>query len=179
MVQIDIELASGSPGERAAEGQLRRLLDTYELDPLIFTTRVRIESGVIPHSHPVLTLNTRHLDDDERQLATFIHEQMHWFAGLIEEAFNAAMADLRRIYPDVPVGGGEGARSERSTYAHLIICLLECDGLARYVGPERAREVIAQIGHYRWIYRKVLSDEPAIRRIMTRHGLALPTGSTG
>lgn len=171
---IDIELASGTAREQAAETQLRRLLETHDLEPLIFTTRVRIEGGVIPHSHPVLTLNTRHLDDDERQLATFIHEQMHWYSLEIGEPFGAALADLRGAYPEVPVGGDQGARSVHSSYLHLIICQLEHDALMRYLGPERARQVIAQMDVYRWVYDKVLNDEPTIRSVMTRHGLALP-----
>ena len=173
-IPVDIELATGTAREKAAEAQLRRLLETFDLEPLLFTTRVRIQSRVIPHSHPVLTLNTRHLEDDERQLATFIHEQMHWYSVETGAAFGAAMTELRRLYPEVPVGGDQGARNEHSSYLHLIICLLEYDGLARYLGPERARQVIARTDVYRWIYDKVLNDEPTIRGVMDRHGLALP-----
>ena len=176
---VEIELATGSACERAAECQLRRLLDTHDLGPLLITTRIRIRSHVIPHSHPVLTLNTRHLDDDERQLAVFIHEQMHWYSGQHEEAFAAALLDLRRLNPDVPIGGDQGARSEDSTHLHLIICMLEYDGLARFLGRDRARAVIERADVYRWIYDRVLNDESAIRSIMSRHGLALPTASTG
>ena len=173
-MEIDIELASGSAREKAAETQLTRLLETYDLDALIFTTSVRIESRVIPHSHPVLTLNTRHLDDDERQLAVFIHEQMHWYSLQVGDGFGAALAELQMLYPSVPVGRDQGGRDEHSTYLHLIICMLEYDGLTRFLGKERARAVIERADVYRWIYDKVLNDESAIRSIMTSHGLALP-----
>ena len=145
-----------------------RLLNTHDLGPLLITTRFRIQCHVVPHSHPVLMLSTRHLDDDERQLAVFIHEQMHWYAGRDEAAFASAMADLRASYPEVPVGGGQGARSEKSTYAHLIICMLEYDGLAKFLGRDRARAVIERTDVYRWIYDKVLNDELTIRDIMRR-----------
>jgi hypothetical protein len=56
--------------ERARQ-QLRRLLSQYELDPWIFTQRVKIEAGVDPQSHPILTLNTDFLDNDELQLSVF------------------------------------------------------------------------------------------------------------
>ena len=97
---IEIELAGGSPRERQAEAQLRRLLAAHDLDAaglgaLIVTRRVRIESGAVPHSHPVLTLNTRHLGDDERQLATFLHEQLHWYLNAREAAVGKAIAELR------------------------------------------------------------------------------------
>lgn len=174
---VEIELATGSARELVAESQLRRLLDSYDLRPLLITTHIRIQSHVIPHSHPVLTLNTRHLDNDERQLAVFIHEQMHWYGVQAGDGFEAALADLRTLYPSVPVGHDQGGRTEHSTYLHLIICLLEYDGVARFLGKDRARAVIERTDVYRWIYDKVLNDEAAIREIMARHGLALPGGA--
>src|SRR5262245_53037606 len=76
---IDIRLQSGTPIEERGRDQLRRLLRAYDLHKWLFTRDVLIQSGVIPHSHPVLTLNTRYVDDDTAQLATFVHEQLHWF----------------------------------------------------------------------------------------------------
>lgn len=61
---LSVELASGTPLERQGRDQLQRLVRGYDIHPWMFTRRIRIESGVIPHSHPVLTLNTaipRHL----------------------------------------------------------------------------------------------------------------------
>ena len=66
--------------EKARE-QLRRLLTNYVLDPWIFTQRVKIETGVDPYSHPILTLNTDYLDNNEMQLSVFLHEQAHWFVS--------------------------------------------------------------------------------------------------
>ena len=60
---IDIRLQSGTPLEERGRDQLRRLLRIiYDLHKWLFTRDVLIQSGVIPHSHPVLTLNTRYLD---------------------------------------------------------------------------------------------------------------------
>ncbi|NJM35541.1 MAG: bifunctional phosphoribosylaminoimidazolecarboxamide formyltransferase/IMP cyclohydrolase [Rhodomicrobium sp.] len=53
---------------------------------------VRIQSRVIPHSHPVLTLNTQYVEDDTAQTATFLHEQFHWFLGERRSAVDAAIA---------------------------------------------------------------------------------------
>ena len=66
--------------EKARE-QLKRILSKYDLDPWIFTQRVQIVAGVDPHSHPILTLNTDFLDNDELQLSVFLHEQAHWFVS--------------------------------------------------------------------------------------------------
>jgi hypothetical protein len=38
-----------------------------------------IKERAIPHSHPVLTLNTRNLDSDDQLLSAFLHEQLHWY----------------------------------------------------------------------------------------------------
>ena len=170
---VEIELAVGSDREKAAERQLRQLLDAYDLDHLIETRRVRIEGGAVPHSHPVLTLNTRHLDDDDRQLATFVHEQLHWRLSATIDAADAAIADLRTLYPDVPVGGGQGGRDAYSTYLHLIIGILEIDALADLLGRSRARALIGRFDIYRWVYGEVLDNETQIREVVEAHGLAL------
>lgn len=171
---ISIELASGTALEKAGKAQLERILARYDLEGLIFTTRVRIESRVIPHSHPVLTLNTRHLDDDELQLATFLHEQVHWYCSGKEELVDAAIVDLKSLYPEVPVGFPESARDEYSVYLHLIVNLFELDALGRVLGPEKARAVIGRKDYYLWIYDKILREQEKIRPILQKHGLELP-----
>src|SRR5262245_22355526 len=124
---IDIRLQSGTPLEERGRDQLRRLLHTYDLHTWLFTRVVLIQSGVIPHSHPVLTLNTRYVDDDTAQLATFVHAQLHWFlTDHVERAkTGAALTELRALYPTVPTALPKGAMGERSTYLHLIVCHLE------------------------------------------------------
>jgi hypothetical protein len=76
MERMRFWLATGSPREALTEQQLRRLLREYAVWDWIFTYDIRIETRVIPHSHPTLTLNTRYLDDDDRLMATFVHEQL-------------------------------------------------------------------------------------------------------
>lgn len=39
-----------------------------------------MQQFVHPHSHPVLTMNARPGEDD-RILATYLHEQIHWFTA--------------------------------------------------------------------------------------------------
>ena len=99
---------------------------------------------VIPHSHPVLTLNTRYLDDQHTaQLATFVHEQIHWFLADHMDCAktDAALTELRVLYPTVPTELPTGARGERSTYLHLIVCTLELQALTELLGAERTAAV--------------------------------------
>ena len=170
---LEVETVNGSEREEAAKVQLQRLVATYDLDPWTFTRRVRIEAGVIPHSHPVLTLNERYIDQDVEQLTTYIHEQFHWMVLERQSALATVTAAFREAFPEVPAGGSEGARDERSTYLHLVVCDLEFQGLSRLVGKEQAREVLSAQRHYTWIYDRVLTD-PRIRRINEEHGMVVP-----
>lgn len=169
---LTIELKTEDDRSRQTKEQLERLLSEYDLGPYIHTSRIQIEHMVIPHSHPVLTLNTRHLGDDLMLLSTFLHEQLHWLETARDSATEAAIADFREIYPEVPVGRPDGARDEYSTYLHLIVGDLEFQAMTALVGEAKARETLARIDHYKWIYREILS-EPRVRQINARHGFVL------
>jgi hypothetical protein len=170
---VNISLANDSERERQTRDQLVALLQRYDLDRWLFTDVVRIEQGVIPHSHPVLTLNTYVLGDDARLLAIYLHEQLHWFCDQREAATERAIEELRGIYPVVPVGLPEGAKSEFSSYLHLVIGDLEYAALIDVVGPDDARQVIEGWcqSHYTWIYATVLRDFDMIEAIVARHDL--------
>ena len=46
----------------------------------MFTRRILIDRDArIPHSHPVLTLNTDYPDGDSDLVSALVHEQFHWF----------------------------------------------------------------------------------------------------
>ena len=171
---VTITLVSGLPSEDSARAQVRRLLRAYDLRPWLFTRAIRIERGVIPHSHPVLTLNTRYLGRDEEQLGTFVHEQLHWFVEDEPGAKAAAMRALEARYPEVPVGGEDGARDRESTYLHLIVCFLELDALSQLLGEPAARRQLEGERHYRWIYARVLGETGALRALVTTAGFRLP-----
>lgn len=169
---LTIELKKETERSQRTKAQLEKLLGEYDLSPYIQTTRIVIEEGVIPHSHPFLTIHTRHLGDDLMLLSTFVHEQMHWLVAGRDSAEAGAVADFRKIYPEVPVGRPNGARDEYSSYLHLIVCDLEYQAMTDLVGREKARETLSRITHYQWIYKQVL-EEPQVREITTRWGFAL------
>ena len=176
---IDIRLQTGTPLEERGRDQLRRLLRTYDLHKWLFTRDILIQSGVIPHSHPVLTLNTRYLDDDTAQLATFVHEQLHWFlTDHIERGkTNAALTELRALYPTVPTTPPEGAMGERSTYLHLIVCHLELQAMTALLGEQSARQQLERWTHYTWVYRTVLTETERIGELLRTHGVVVPERS--
>lgn len=171
---FSIRLGHNSARERAAEQQLRTILNTYDVSSYSFTYSIRINEGDVPHSHPVLTLNTVHLGDDANALSTFLHEQLHWYSLIMSTETEAAVKALKEIYPHVPVGRGQGAADEYSTYVHLIVGLQEYDALASYVGRAEAKRVILSKPHYQWIYKQVLTKTERLRTLLARHQLAEP-----
>ena len=174
---LRIELAGDTPLTRRGREQLRHILATYDLSPWTFTRRIRIESYAVPHSHPVLTLNTRYLEDDFAQTATFLHEQMHWLLVQRESSTDSAMADVRRLYPDVPASPPQGAHDEESTYLHLLVCTLELDAVRAVFGDTVARRILGGWHHYTWVYQEVLERPEPLRAILRARGLELPSAA--
>ncbi len=127
---IEIVLASGTEAEQQTGGQLLGLFAKYPLDKWRYAERVVIEEGAIPHSHPVLTLNTQYLHDRRHLLTDYVHEQMHWFSLLegTSEAAERAIEEFHGMYPDLPTRRPEGCGSEYSNYLHVLVCYLEYRG---------------------------------------------------
>ena len=152
---------------------LNHLLQVYHLTPLLFTKKVRIESKVIPTSHPVLTLNTRHAEEPFQLLSVFLHEQFHWWMELKSPEVSLAMDDLKQLFPELPKEGV--AKDRRSTYLHLIICFLEYDSLIFYLGEKEANKILKDLTYqdkiYPWIYQQVDLHFKEIESIILKHHL--------
>lgn len=180
MTRPAITLVNSSQSERATRKLLLELSERYGLERYLYTETVQIEEGVIPHSHPVLTLNTLPVKKDPPSptylLATYIHEQMHWFLTLetLYEPFYKAITRFRKDFLDLPVGGSEGCRSEFSNYLHIMVNWLEFDGLRTVLDEERALSEISQRSFYTRIYGLVLENDVYIRRTLEQLGLLLP-----
>jgi hypothetical protein len=170
---IDIQLKHNTESEEKTKAQLERLLQTYDLSKWTFTDTVMIDYESIPHSHPVLTLHTRHLRSDDQLLSTYVHEQLHWWLDAKLDQTRKAEDDLRKLYPKVPVGFPEGAQDEESTYLHLIDCYLEMQADRALLGTDRTAELMKFWAgdHYRWVYRTVVADETKIAEIVNKNNL--------
>ena len=165
---LDITLKHGSPGEAQTRDQLQRLVAAFGLSPWIYTKSIVIDEQAIPFSHPVLTLHTRHLKDDELFVSTFVHEQFHWFLADKVDATNLAIGDLRKLFPSVPSGGTAGARDEYSTYLHLLVCYLEQQADVRIFGELKTKQIMDFWAgdHYTWVYKTVIDRSPDIGAIL-------------
>lgn len=113
---VVIQLKHGSDAERRTKRELERIILSYGLSRYTFTHEVIIDEKAIPHSHPVLTLHTRHLGFDDLLLSTYFHEQLHWYLGAHRAQTEAAENELRKLYPKVPMA----IRRERRTRKPLI-----------------------------------------------------------
>lgn len=173
--QLEITLKHNDQREQQTRQQLQRLVAAYDVSNWVFTRKIVIESGfnVIPHSHPTLTLSTRHLKDDELLLSTFVHEQLHWYLGEKAKETEAAYNELKAMFPKVPVGFPEGGSNEESTYKHILVCYLEYQALKALLGELKARQVMDfwATDHYTWIYKTVLERGREVGSLMQKHKL--------
>lgn len=175
-----ITLVNGSESERQLQAKLLALFDRYGLEKWLYTEQVNIEDRAMAHSHPVLTLTPRtrlknYLDDSERLLAVYIHEQIHWFYNIDDSAkdLERLHAELRTRYADLPVGFPEGCRSEFSNYLHIVVNFFEYRGLRELLGDDRARAIIEGHPGYRAIYAIVLQDYADLEALFTDCGLTM------
>ena len=168
---IKIDLAHGTDRERQTKALLEEVLASYDLSKYTFTRQVVIEERAVNHAFPVLTLNVRFAQSADELLSSYVHEQLHWHLRARGADQQQAVADLRRMYPGAPVGLPEGAETAVSTYGHLVDCYLEIQADRQLMGPERTSAVISDKGHYTWIYKTVLQDEPRIAAVVRRHHL--------
>lgn len=172
-----ITLKRGTPGEQSTKRQLERLFNQYDLSPWLFTDSIEIDEESIPHSHPVLTLHTRHLQDDLLLLGTYIHEQGHHYCQQQRQLARTAMAEVEAAFPNMPVGFPDGANDKDSSYEHLSCVIpLEHAGLRRLVGELNAFQAMEfwANDHYRVLYRTFVQNRGKITSAFEKSGLKFP-----
>ncbi len=149
---------------------LFHLAKVYDLRPFLYTKKIQIQSFIVPHSHPVLTLNTRHAEKPHQLLSTWLHEEFHWWTEGKKAETNKAITELKKLYPKI-----DGKIGNQSSYIHIIVCFLEYQSLKHFLGEKDAKEVIdefiSQDKIYPWIYSLVLQKTDAISRIIRKNKL--------
>lgn len=172
---LHITLKHGSEREKQSQQQLERLTATHDLGRWIHTERIFFDEKSIPHSHPVLTLHARHLDDDGALVSTFIHEQMHRWLSRHPRRTRAALGEIRQRYPALPVGYPDGADSLASSQEHLLVIWLELDGVERVLGKAEHDRLLAYWSgdHYKKLYEIAAGDKEQIGAILRKNKLIL------
>lgn len=169
---VEITTRNDSDREKSTAAALTRVVGKYDLSKWIFTNKVIIEQRVIPHSHPVLTLNTQD-PDDTTLMSSFIHEQLHWYIDKYPGKVKKAVDEFRKRYKDVPYANRAGAQDEYSTYVHLALCYLEYRSMASLVGEDEAKQQMWNKPYYTWVYNKIIEDRDAIGKIVADAGFDL------
>jgi hypothetical protein len=171
---LNLSLKTNSPVEQRKKAQIERLATTYDLKKYTLTRDIIIEQGAVAHSKPVLTLNGRFLDDDDRALSQYVHEQGHWVLvdrhrGDLRDLFR----DLSAAFPRLPTEPPQGSGGVQDSYFHLAVILLEWQALEELVGVSRARAVedFKQRDHYTALYAAVLEHRNTVDGILRRYGV--------
>lgn len=144
---------------------LRQLEQVYDLKPFIFTRTINIDGQDTNHSHPVLTLNTRHAEAPTQLLASWLHEEFHWWSESNAAKLAPAFLELKKIYPT----------TNQMTQAHLFICYLEYRALDYYLGKKEAKKTILdkikKDKSLAWSYGQALTRERNIKKILDQYQL--------
>ena len=173
-LRIGIDLSHAERNAIAVREMLIALRTKYALGPYEYCKEVSIAPGVLPYSHPVIRLHTA-LFTETALLANYLHEQMHWYVTWYShkhtDQWRAVWTALEYRYPDPPIGRGEGADTLASTHLHLIVNWLEIEALSSLIGAEAAKEHVARLHYYRWIYAAVIQDRQALGELYASHRL--------
>ena len=157
---------------------LKKLFEKYEdLKKYIYTNKILVDPNVnsFAHSHPILTISRRYITKkypEEILLATFIHEQFHWWSEqnrdklkpFIEEILYKRFPDIRTEYP-------HGSGNKYGTYNHIVVCFYEYKILKELIDPKIAKEIIEGMPGYHDIYNTVLNDFEQIEDLLKEHDL--------
>jgi hypothetical protein len=174
--RIDVDMDEAERAAARVRGWLVALRERHQgLARYEFTRHVRIVPASATFSHPILTLGTRFAESEDHLLATYLHEQMHWYlwrlGGPDHDPVLPFFDELVRRYPKAPTRLPDGARNYEQTYVHLVVCWLELHAVAEFIGWERAAALAETNYGYRWIYRTVVRDREALGALFTQHGI--------
>ena len=172
--KLKIKAKHGNALEDAKRDQIERLAKQYDLSKYTLTRNIMIEQGAMNHSMPELTLNPRFLDNDDLALSAYVHEQGHWLLVERGRSQNELLFEkLQMMFPGIPTQLPQGSGGLRDTYFHVIVCMLEWQGMEDLVGAQRARSAIEwkQHDHYTSIYEKVLQNREKIETLMQQYGI--------
>lgn len=169
---IQISAKNNTEPEQKVASLLKEVLSDYDLTRWNFTDKVVIQDRVIPHSHPVLTLNTSSMEKKDI-LDTYVHEQIHWYVDKFPDAEKKSIEEFKTRYKDVPFGNRAGASDEYSTYLHLIVCYLEYRSLAELLNEDEAKQIMWNQTHYTWVYNKIIEDREYIGKVLRENDFKL------
>jgi len=172
--KLNIKLEHNSGGEQKRKEQIERLAEKYDLKKYTITRDIVVDQQAMNHSAPVLTQNLRFLDNDDRALSAYVHEQAHWL--LMERHRGEAremLPELQRMYPNLPTAPPQGDGNEGTSYIHLVVLMLEWQALEDLIGVEHARAVMEfkRQDHYKALYATVMDNREQMEKFLKRYSV--------
>jgi hypothetical protein len=172
--KLNITLQHNSAGEQKRKEQIERLAGQYDLARYTITRDIVIDQQAINHSSPVLTQNLRFLDNDDRALSAYVHEQAHWLLmerhrGQVREM----LPELIRMYPNIDITPPYGDGNQGTSYIHLVVLVLEWQALEDLIGADRARAVMQfkRQDHYKDLYATVMDRRQQMESFLKRYAV--------
>lgn len=135
-MELKIKTENNSEEELLVKEVVEKLNKKYKLP--ILTDNIFIEQGIIPHSHPVLTLGVEK-KEIFLVLKDFLHEQFHWFEAEHPE-YNEAINFLKNKYKNL----GDCDRGDKNTdsfWQHIIVCWNTRNFLQNNIGKSEVDEI--------------------------------------
>lgn len=132
---------------------LESLIKKYKVPE--FTYEIIVEKGVIPHSHPVLTMNTRK-QSDINALEILIHEQFHWYSSNHPNQ-KKCIEYLKTKYKD----DGEHNKSGKypdSYWSHIIVCFNTRNWLKKILSEEEIESIHKEWSGYKTLEEKITDN---------------------
>jgi hypothetical protein len=172
--KLNITLQHNSSGEQQRKEQIERLADQYDLAKYTITRDIMVDERAINHSAPVLTQNLRFLDNDDRALSAYVHEQAHWLLMTRHRGQAREMLpELIRMYPNMSITPPQGDGNEGTSYIHLVVLMLEWQALEDLIGADRARAVMEfkRQDHYKALYAIVMDNRRQMENFLKRYNV--------
>lgn len=138
------------PEEIERVNLLKSLVQRYKVPE--FSSEVIVERGGVPHSHPILTLNTRE-QSDIGVLKVLVHEQFHWYTQK-HPGYTECIDYLRTKYPE------DGEHNKSGTYPnsyweHIIVCFNTRNYLRKILSEAEVETVYNEWQPYPTLEKKV------------------------
>ncbi len=151
--ELEITAKNNLEEEKEVVEIVKELTEKYNIP--LFTNRIQVETKVIPHTHPILTLNTRTRDHVDL-LQTLVHEQFHWFAQQ-NPKYDKAIKYLKKNYEDNRECNITG-KYPNSFWEHIIVCFNTRKTLSKLINKKELEHAYT-VGHQYMKTEKLVLDK--------------------
>jgi hypothetical protein len=171
--KLNVRMEHNSSEEQVQKHQLEEFAKHYDLSKYTITRDIVINQFAANHSFPVLTLNLRFLgNEDDRSLSFYVHEQAHWLLMTRYRRQTREMVDeLINLYPKIDFEPPRGDGNLRSSYAHMLVIMLEWQAMENLIGVKRARAVedFKRHHHYTDLFATVIDHRQEMEALFKRY----------